>query len=201
MLKLLAPAAIGKEPPTVTFPMVTVKTALAAFFKGEVREIVKGLFGSPSTMVPSGARPTRVGSGALVAPLIICPTIEAAPGTETTGAGAGALGAGAAAGAGAGAVPPAAVLMSRLSGVGPPAILPSALGSGFIPTSSFLPATSSFFATTSSFLAGASAFGSSFFGGASATTLGAPTSTSPSDFTATTSMPRDSIFPSDTLFC
>ena len=105
---------------------------------------------------------------------------------------------------GAGGAPapgPAAVLMSRLSGVGPPAIFGSALGSGFIPPSSFLPATSSFFATTSSFLAGTSAFGSSFLEGPSATTLGAPTSTSPSAFTATTSMPRDSIFPSDTLFC
>jgi hypothetical protein len=41
MLKLVAPAAIGKEPPTVTFPMVTVKMAVAALFNGEVREIVK----------------------------------------------------------------------------------------------------------------------------------------------------------------
>ena len=105
---------------------------------------------------------------------------------------------------GAGGAPapgPAAVLMSRLSGAGPPAIFGSALGSGFIPTSSFLPATSSFFATTSSFLAGASAFGSSFLGGASATTLGVPTSTSPSAFTATISTPNDSIFPSDILAC
>ena len=98
---------------------------------------------------------------------------------------------------------PAAVLISRLSGAGPPAILPSALGSGFAPPpSSFLAGPpSSFFATTSSFLAGASAFTSSFLGGASATTLGAPTSTSPSAFTATISTPNDSILPSDILAC
>ena len=55
MLKLVAPAAMGREPPMVTFPMVTVKTALAAFFSGEVREIVKGLFGSPIIIGPAGA--------------------------------------------------------------------------------------------------------------------------------------------------
>ena len=169
----------------------------------------KSGFSFPNARNASFARTVRGrGANSCERGLTIWPIFTGGGGMEGAAGGGGGVAAATEVPEGAGGAPapgPAAVLMSSLSGAGPPAIfgsaLASAFGSGFNPPSSFLAATSSFFATTSSFLAGASAFGSSFLGGASAATLGAPTSTSPSAFTATISTPNDSIFPSDILAC